>query len=86
MLKQLVNCMAELAHFNIDQVLVDDSKVEAVWLLGEPPCRILLRYKPNIAPLCHDFNGHSVLRVFHQRVKLPRDVVYFALSPCLCCF
>ena len=53
-------------------------------LLGEPACRILLRYKPNITPLGHVFNGLAVRSVVHQLVEVPFHLVSFALPPLLC--
>ena len=84
MLERFVDDMAELSHFNTDQILLEDLKVEAMRLFGELACLVLLRHKTNIAPLGHGFNGLAVRSVVHQLVKVPCDLVRFALPPLLC--
>ena len=53
-------------------------------LFGESACLVLLRYKPNIAPLGHVFNGYTLRSVVHQLVEVPFHLVSFVLPPFLC--
>ena len=84
-IKRLVNDMAELTHLNTYQILIEYSKFEAIRLFGKPACFVLLRYKHNIAPHRHVFNGLALRSVVRQLVEVPPDFVSFALPPLLCC-
>ena len=76
--------MAKFAHLNTDQILFDDSKVEAMRLFGELTCLVLIRYKPNIVLLGHVFNGLAVRSGVHQLVKVLFHLVSFTLPLLFC--
>ena len=47
-------------------------------------CLVLLRYKPNIAPLGYVFNGLAIRSVVHQLVEVLFHLFSFALPPLMC--
>ena len=55
-----------------------------MWLFGDLACHVLLRYKPNITPHGHVFNGLPVRSVVHQLVEVLFHLVSVALPPLLC--
>ena len=68
-LERFVDVVAEFAHLDADEILLEHSKVEAVWLLCQHARLVLRRHKPNITPLGHVLNALAEDRVVHQLVK-----------------
>ena len=63
---------------------MENLKIKVVRLFGAPSCRVLLCYKPNIAPLSLVVNGLGIRRVVDQLGEAFRDLVSFALPTLLC--
>ena len=82
-LERLVDIVSQLAHLDTDQALIEDSKVEAVRLLGQMTGCLLLRNEPNVAPFGHVLDGLAVRSVIHQLIEVPSHFVRFALFPLL---